>query len=111
MGPLADCLMGSDGVLGLATDWLLAPSSLCPGGSVSSYAPEKELQGAGVQASGGSGRVMASDRQSSALRSCEAGKHHKPGGRWKQKPAAVRELNPLHLLMTPAATWSHGAKC
>lgn len=23
MGPVADCLMGGDGVLGLATDWLL----------------------------------------------------------------------------------------
>lgn len=99
--------MGGDGVLGFATD--RAPRAL--GEVTGSCAPEEELQGAAVQASGDSGRVMAAERQSSALRSCEAGKPPKPGGSLKQKPPAVRELKPPHLLVTPAALRSRGAKC
>lgn len=50
-----------------------------PKGSDSSYTPEKVLRGADVQMFGDSGKVMASERQSSALRSQETGKTHQPG--------------------------------
>lgn len=50
-----------------------------PKGSDSSCTPQKVLQGAGVQVFGDSGKVMASERQSSALGSHETGKPHQPG--------------------------------
>lgn len=74
-------MMGGDRVLGLATAWKL---DLLP---VPALALEKEVQGAGVHVSGNCGRVVTCKRQSSALRSREAGKPHECGG--KQKPAAV----------------------
>lgn len=65
-----------------------------PRGSDSSYTPEKVLQGAGVQVLRFSGRVMASERQSSALRSQETGKPCKPKCELEAEPSFCARAKP-----------------
>lgn len=82
-----------------------------PRGSDSSYTPEKVLQGAGVQVLGDSGRVMASERQSSALRSQETGKPCKPKCELEAEPSFCARAKPCAPSGDPAALLSRGAEC
>lgn len=64
-----------------------------------------------MQVFGDSGRVMASERQSSALRSQETGKPHKPKRELEAESCFCARAKPCAPSDDPAALLSHGAEC